>query len=306
MKSCKRACALGFFDGVHLGHGEIIKTAKALGEALDAVPCVLTFDRKPKTVLTGEKEKLISSSACKEKLVSSLFGGVEFMVYPFTEELAALSAEQFIESVLIGQIGAVAAAAGRDYRFGKGALGDIEFLKTKLKAESVDTVLQKGEKVSSTLIRQKLSQGEFDSAVSLLGHPFLLGGQVFHGDGRGHNIGFATLNLPYDENQLYPQRGVYASFTQVGGEIFPSVTNLGNRPTFYDEGVFTNETHLIGASADLYGKDVWVWLCAYLRPERRFDSSSALKAQVDVDISRALNVYNERSALIEKIRRNFK
>lgn len=306
MKSCKRVCALGFFDGVHLGHGEIINTAKVLGEELNAVPCVLTFDRKPKTVLTGVKEKLISTQACKEKLVSSLFAGVEFLVQPFTAELAALSAEEFVDSVLISQVGAVAAAAGSDYRFGKGALGDIELLKTRLHAELVETVLQKGEKVSSTLIRKKLSEGEFDSAVSLLGHPFLLGGRVGHGDGRGHNIGFATLNLPFDEDQLYPQKGVYASFTQVDGEIYPSVTNLGNRPTFYDGGIFTNETHLIGASGELYGKEAWVWLCSYLREERRFDSSEELKSQVDIDISRALNAYNERSELIEKIRRNFK
>ena len=306
MKSCKRVCALGFFDGVHLGHSEIINRARALGEELDAVPCVLTFDRKPKTVLTGVKEKLISTEICKKMLVSSCFEDVEFLVLPFTRELACLSAEEFVESVLVSQIGAVGAAAGRDYRFGKGAAGDIEFLGSKIRTELADTVFDNGEKVSSTLIRQKLSNGEFDTAVSLLGHPFLLGGRVSHGDGRGHNIGFATLNLPFDEGQLYPQNGVYASFTQIDGEIFPSVTNLGNRPTFYDEGQFTNETHLIGASAKLYGKDVWVWLCSYLRSERRFDSPSELKSQVDIDISRALNVYSERSALIEKIRRNSK
>lgn len=306
MKSYNRVCALGFFDGVHLGHGEIINKARAIASEMDCSPCVVTFDRKPKSVITGIKEKLISSQSCKKKLVSSLYDNVEFIVLPFSTEVSMLSAEEFTDSLLISKLGAVAAAAGMDYRFGKGALGNIDFLKSKMRAELVDTVLKDGEKVSSTLIRQKLEEGEFDSAVELLGHPFLLGGNVSHGDGRGHNIGFATLNLPFDADQLYPQNGVYASFTEVDGEIYPSVTNLGNRPTFYDGGEFTNETHLIGASAELYGKDVWVWLCSYLRAERRFDSPEELKEQVDVDISRALDVYKERSALIEKIRRNFK
>ena len=304
MKSNKRVCALGFFDGVHLGHGKIIKEAVSLAASLGAGPAVITFDRRPKSFILGTADRLISPGRAKEKLISLMFPGTELITITFNAGVASLSPEDFVNGLLIGQFGACGAAAGLDHRFGKDALGDINTLSGLIKTSPVPTVELDGVKVSSTNIRAALSAGDFELALAYLGHPFLLCGKVEHGDGRGHNIGFATLNLPYDKAQLYPAEGVYASVAEIDGKLYPGVTNLGHRPTFYDDGIFTNETHLIGCSPDLYSKEVWLWLCGYIRPERRFDSAAELKAQVDEDIAASLKITENCSFFAEILRRN--
>lgn len=303
MRSRKFVCALGFFDGVHMGHGKIIREAENMAKALKVSPAVVTFDVRPKSLVSNTGEKLISPLRLKEKLVSTLFPDVSLVTLPFTPEMAEMEPESFVEHMLKGGCGAVGASAGEDFRFGKNASGDVALLKKLLRTSVVPTVLHGGVKVSSSGVREHIEKGEFDLALDCLGHPFLLGGTVEHGDGRGHNIGFATLNLPFDPTQLYPGNGVYASLAQVGDGFYPAVTNIGRRPTFYSEGRLTNETHIIGSAPGLYGKEVWIWLCGFIRPEKRFGSAEELRARVDADISTALGILEERSVLADRIRR---
>lgn len=297
MSSDKRFCALGFFDGVHLGHAEIMRRAAAGAAANGMTPTVVTFDRRPGKVVNRDNQLLLSPGRAKRKLIDTLFPGTEVVEIPFTEEFASKSPEEFIEGTLKKELNAGGAAAGEDFRFGFGAAGDAALLAKKLILSVVGTVTLDGERVSSTRIRKLFSDGDFAGALKALGHPLLLGGTVEHGDGRGHRIGLATLNLEFDPEQLYPKNGVYASAAEVDGKFFPAVTNLGHRPTFYEDGIFTNETHIIGECPDLYGKTVWVWLCAYLREERRFSSPEELAAQVGEDSRKAMHIFENGGCL---------
>ena len=297
MSSDKRFCALGFFDGVHLGHAEIMRRAAVGAAANNMIPTVVTFDRRPGKVLNCDNQLLLSPGRAKRKLIDTLFPGTDVIEIPFTEDFASKAPEEFIESILKKKLNAAGAAAGEDFRFGRGASGDVAFLSEKMLLSVVGTVTLDGERVSSTGIRKLLAGGDFEGALKALGHPMLLGGTVEHGDGRGHRIGLATLNLKFDPEQLYPKNGVYASAAEVDGKFFPAVTNLGNRPTFYENGIFTNETHIIGKCPDLYGKTVWVWLCAYLRDERRFSSPEELAAQVAADSRKSVSIFENGGSL---------
>ncbi len=227
------AVALGFFDGIHLGHTAVLQ--KALDEAKDKglVPVIMLFDAHPKKLITGKAPPIIMSDK-KKREVLSLMG---FMVVDFSfSETMNYTPNEFIEKILVDGLGARAVSCGFDYHYGKGGKGNAQTLHDELKKRGIktfsqDAVLLDGEKVSSTAIRQLVSQGDIERANIMLGTPFSYDFTVRKGDGLGHTMGFPTINQFFSEDFVVPKYGVYASRVNVDGKWHNAVTNVGTRPT---------------------------------------------------------------------------
>jgi riboflavin kinase / FMN adenylyltransferase len=277
-ESRPRKVAIGTFDGVHLGHREVIRGSDA----------VLTFDPHPLAVIHPEAlPKLITPLSVKRDLIAGL-GVEELVVIPFDREFASRSAESFVEEVLVGQLDAREVAVGENFRFGKGARGDPEFLKARPEFETrvVPLVEVAGETVSSSQIRGLLAAGEVDKAAEFLGGPFLLEGEVIKGDRRGRELGVPTANLVPDDRYACPGHGIYAAWAHG----FPAAVSVGIRPTFETGRGLLIEAHLIGFEGDLYGETLRIAFVERLRGERRFESPDALVAQMQRDIEQAKEV----------------
>lgn len=288
MTDRKKAVALGLFDGVHLGHRAVINAALAQrGNGLS--PAVFTFE--PDCVLrkSGGSSGFIYTKTEKEILLLEEIG-VDDIISPPFGELCGLSGEEFAEEILSRQLRAALVCCGDDFRFGKnascGAQELISFGKRfGFEVEVVGAVEYGGSTVSSSRIRELLLSGDIASANSLLGSSYFISAEVTDGNHIGRTIDFPTINQDFAEGQLVPRYGVYRTFTNVGGRVLPSVTNIGVKPTV--EGVRRPlaETHIIGYSGDLYGKNVDVSFESFIRPETKFGSLDELKAQISADIA---------------------
>jgi riboflavin kinase/FMN adenylyltransferase len=267
--------AIGTFDGVHLGHREVIRGADT----------VLTFDPHPLAVLHPEAlPKLINPLPVKRDLIAGL-GVDELVVIPFDREFASRSAERFVEQVLVAQLNATEVAVGENFRFGKGARGDPAFLGARPEFETrvVPLVEVAGETVSSSHIRGLLAAGEVGKAAEFLGGPFLFEGEVVQGDRRGRELGVPTANLVPDDRYACPGHGVYAAWAHG----YPAAVNVGVRPTFETGRGLLVEAHLIDFDGDLYGQTLRIAFVERLRGERRFDSVESLVEQMHHDVERA-------------------
>jgi riboflavin kinase/FMN adenylyltransferase len=267
----RRSVALGTFDGVHRGHLRVIDAARNAGLRTS----VVTFDPHPRAVLGGGVELLTTLERRLE-----LFGdaGVEdVLVLRFDDELAALSAEEFVEQMLRG-IGAETIAAGETFHFGRGREGDLDLLdRLGFDVRRVPLV----EHVSSSSVRELVRAGEVERAATLLGRPPEVEGIVVRGDGRGRELGFPTANLDIPESLLVPPDGVYAGWA--GGHR--AAVSIGTNPHF--DGVERRvEAHLLDFDDDLYGKRLVVEIWAPIREQRRFDSLEELVAAIDDDVER--------------------
>ena len=267
-----RNVAIGTFDGVHLGHREVIRGADT----------VLTFDPHPLAVIHPEATpKLISTSAVKRDLIASL-GVAEMVVIPFDRGFSEQSAEEFVQDVLIRRLGAERVSVGENFRFGKKAKGTAEFLDSHDEFETrvVPLVEVAGETVSSSHIRGLIAAGDVAAAGQFLGEPFLFEGEVVVGDRRGRELGVPTANLVPDDAYVSPGHGVYAAVA----EGYPTAVNVGVRPTFDSGRGLLVEAHLIGFDGDLYGKQLRIAFLDRLRGEKRFDSVDALVEQMQRDL----------------------
>ena len=285
----KRVLALGFFDGVHIGHGALLRRTRALADRLGAQAAALTFDVPPAQVISGTPVALISAPDDRARLMRQLYGMDEVLVRHFDRELMHLSWQDYIERLLLGELGAVHVVCGADHRFGFRGEGTAERLRDFCAAHGVgcdiiEKVVLDGAAVSSTRIRALLLAGDLDAARRLLGHAQLLSGVVAHGAHRGGPIGFPTANLPFPAGVLVPPRGVYCAQAQLaGGSLFPAVVNIGVHPTAGSLPAPILEAHLCGFDGDLYGQPLAVWLYHFLRPEQTFSSMDALAAQIAAD-----------------------
>lgn len=223
----KRVCALGFFDGVHLGHAEIIRKAIGIAKERGISPAVVTFDNKPKNMAGATR--LLNDAETKKDMIRTLFGDIEIIELKFTDKLKNTSAADFTARCLIEKLGAVCAVVGENFRFGKGAEGTPETLEKALDTAVVKTVAVAGETVSSTAIRALISEGNIEKANLFLGHPHVVSGRVSHGDARGRKLGIATLNLRMPEGIVRPKAGVYVTRTLIEGVRYGSITNFGAR-----------------------------------------------------------------------------
>jgi riboflavin kinase/FMN adenylyltransferase len=273
-----RDVAIGTFDGVHLGHREVIRGADT----------VLTFDPHPLSVIHPEATpKLISPLPVKRDLIASL-GVAEMVVIPFDRGFSEQSSDEFVRDVLIERLGAARVSVGENFRFGKGAQGTAEFLRSHDEFETrvVPLVEVAGETVSSSHIRGLIAAGDVAAAAEFLGEPFLFEGEVVSGDRRGRELGVPTANLVPDDAYVAPGHGVYAA----AADGYPTAVNVGVRPTFDSGRGLLVEAHLIGFEGDLYGKQLRIAFLERMRGEKRFDSVEALVEQMQADLVEAQKV----------------
>ncbi len=295
----KRVVALGFFDGVHLGHGALLRRAVERAGALDAVPAACTFDPHPAAVITHQDMPLLTTPEDRAALMEELYGIREVRVVAFDEHMMTMPWADFVSGFLIKELNACHLVAGSDYRFGYQGEGTAEKLQglcreLGLGCDIIDEVRLDGERVSSTRIRKLVEAGEMDGACRLLGHPYLLQGEVAHGKGLGSRLGFPTANLSVDPRRLLPAYGVYAGQMRLGRERFPCAANIGVRPTVRDGGGVSVEAFLLDFDGDLYGKKARLELFHRLRGERAFGSLEALRCQVQADARAARAYFGQR------------
>lgn len=284
--------AIGNFDGVHRGHQAVIETAREEAERLRVPAAVLTFTPHPRRFFRPDQPPfLLTRLRTKLRLVSELGLDLVYLLR-FDPALAALTAESFVDQVLVGALGIRHAAVGYDFVFGKGRGGDPAFLRRRLAAAGVTTtiVAPVGRATvpvfSSTAVRDALEAGAPRDAAAILGRPFAIEGRVAHGDRRGRQIGFPTANLWLAE-YVRPRMGVYAICARLDTRIIPGVANLGLRPTFGGDKEPRLEVHLFDLDEDLYGRRLRVDLIDFIRPEQRFDGLDSLKAQIARDAATA-------------------
>jgi riboflavin kinase / FMN adenylyltransferase len=273
-----RHVAIGTFDGVHRGHQAVIEGADT----------VLTFDPHPLEVIhPAALPKLIMPFAVKRDVIEGL-GVRELVVIPFDREFATLSAEGFIERVLIERLGAARVSVGENFRFGAKAKGDPGMLAARPEFETrvVPLVEVDGETVSSTRIRALVAAGDMEGAQHCLGAPFMVEGNVVAGDQRGRELGFPTANIVPDDRLAIPGHGVYAAFANG----VPAAVNVGVRPTFDSGRGVLIETYLIDRDEDLYGSTLRVAFVERLRGEKRFAGVEELITQMRIDVEDAKRV----------------
>ena len=287
MKS--RVIALGFFDGVHLGHAALLQRTVEEARARGVSPAVFTFSRPPKEVVTGIPCPLINSPEDRADLVRRLFGISDVIMVPFDEAMMTTPWQDFVTEILVRRYHAVHLVAGEDHCFGHKNLGTAALLEEKcrelgLGCHIIPEVEVDGITVSSTYIRRLVELGQVERAALFLGHPHVLSQTVRHGRRIGHTIGIPTVNLTAPPHVLVPSHGVYATRVILpDGTWRPGVTNVGTRPTVNHGMDVTVETWLLDFDGDLYDQTIRVEFCRRLRDEVRFDSLDALKQQILVD-----------------------
>jgi riboflavin kinase / FMN adenylyltransferase len=274
-----RHVAIGTFDGVHLGHREVIRDADT----------VLTFDPHPLAVIRPEAlPKLLTTPSVKYDITAGL-GVDEIVVIPFDRDFMSKTAEQFVEEVLVDKLQAELVSVGENFRFGKCARGDHGFLASRDEFETrvVPLVEVEGETVSSSHIRGLIAAGEVEKAARFLGGPFLLEGEVVHGDRRGGpELGMPTANIVPDDRYVSPGHGVYAAWAHG----HPAAVNVGVRPMFETGRGLLVEAYLMDFDGDLYGQTLRIAFLERMRGEKRFDSVDELVAQMHHDVDEARQI----------------
>ena len=292
----KTVIALGFFDGVHIGHGELLKMAVRRAQEKNCRSAAFTFDRSPREFVTGQSVPLLTTSEQRAEIIRGQYGVQDVFVEPFDRSMMTMPWENFLSDLLVGKYHAVHLVAGHDYRFGHRNEGDVEKLRAYCAAHGlgcdvIPRVEKDGVTVSSSHIRSLLEEGDAARAAEVLGHFFSMEGTVRHGDGIGRKRLFPTANLIPEEHLLVPKRGVYATRAHLpGGETRVGVTNVGVRPTVSEKNSVTVETYLVDYEGDLYGKPLRLDFCAYLRPERRFSSTQELHDMIARNAEEAKNI----------------
>jgi riboflavin kinase/FMN adenylyltransferase len=287
---------LGVFDGLHLGHQQIMQTVVESAAATDSVPTVITFDPHPRAVLHPENAPPLLQTLDQRLANFEVLGIKQTIVIRFDKEFAGIDAETFLRDIVHERLQARAVFLGRGFFFGKNRGGNIELLREMSRrlgfaADEVDEVRLRGTRISSSKIRQLLADGKVNLARRMLGRPYGVEGQIIHGLQRGRTIGFPTANL-HPHNRVIPRFGVYATATLIDGRWRRSITNVGIRPTFDDDQNPSIESYVFDFDGDLYGDVLRVRFLHRLRDERKFNGIDELKAQIERDTQRALDYFS--------------
>ncbi|MEY4168840.1 MAG: hypothetical protein RIR52_2664 [Acidobacteriota bacterium] len=294
---------LGVFDGLHLGHQQIVRRVVERAAAIGAIPTVVTFDPHTRSIVRPESAPPLLQTFAQKMEGLRILGIQQVLVIDFTPELAQLAAEEFIARYLAAAIDSREVYLGEGFAFGHQRRGTFELLQVESRrhgflAEEVPEVQLRGHRISSTLIRQLLQSGRVNLARRMLGRPYGIEGMVVRGEGLGSRLLYPTANLAVD-NRVIPSDGVYVTLSLVGGTWHRSVTNVGKRPTVSDDGISKIEAHLIDFDRDIYDQNVRLRFLHRIRGERKFSGLDELKAQISRDRNLAIS-YFERTP----IRRN--
>ncbi len=291
------AVALGLFDGVHLGHRRVLELVLAQREN-GMKPSVFTFATESVGVKHDAALDYLYPTTQKCRILQDC--GMEWISHHPFAEVCDMEGEEFVRNILVDRFSAAYVCCGRDFRFGRKAAWNVQDLRKfgenyGFAVQTVDDVCVDGKTVSSSRIRELLHNGEVSRAQVLLGAPYTIELAVVHGAQLGRTIGFPTMNQVFAQGQLVPKFGVYASRTLLDGTVYPSITNVGRKPTVQYDGRPLAETYVIGAKGDFYGKTIPVSLLQFIRSEQKFDSLEALTAQMqrDLEIARTYGVQSE-------------
>ena len=285
MDSEPRVIALGFFDGVHLGHGALLRRVGEVAREKGLVPSGFTFDAHPGSRITGAVTPLINSPADRAGLMQRLYGIRDIIVAHF-DSMMRMDWRAFVTDYLVQEHHTAHIVAGHDFHFGYKGEGNPQRLAELCKVlgvgcDIIPKVEMDGITISSTYIRTLVAQGEMDRAVTFLGHPYVMSDQVGHGKRLGSSQGFPTVNLRFRPGVLIPAHGVYACKAVLeNGETYLAVTNVGVRPKVDEDGAVNVEGFLLDFDGDLYGQTVHMEFYHRLRPERKFPSVAELKEEI--------------------------
>ncbi|WP_026692445.1 bifunctional riboflavin kinase/FAD synthetase [Peribacillus kribbensis] len=290
--------ALGFFDGVHLGHRKVINTAKAKAEELSLPVSVMTFDPHPSEVL-GKKNKVVKYiTPLKTKIEIMRELGIDYLfIVHFTEEFAKLLPQEFVDQYLIG-LNVKHVVAGFDYTYGKLGKGTMETMpfhsRDQFDSTTVEKLSDNQEKVSSTKIRELMKNGQTEELSRILGRFYTADGTVIHGEKRGRQLGFPTANIALEEPFVYPATGVYAVRIQVDSKWHSGVCNVGYKPTFHEEKPENPnvEVHIFDFNDTIYGNEVKIEWHRRLRSEKKFSGLDELVAQISRDKDEAREYFS--------------
>ncbi len=288
--------AVGNFDGVHTGHQAIFRETVSSAEDIDADGLMLTFSRHPAaTIMPDNKPRVIMNVADRLRIASGL-GMNAALVLPFDRQIASMTPEQFVDEVLVDTLSVSAVVAGQGWRFGKDRAGDVDLLSALgrergFSVYSVPSVSIEGLVVSSTRIRDALSDGDVEGAIDLLGRPHFVRGTVIEGQGRGQGLGFPTVNLDCDD-VILPANGVYGAAFSFEGRSGPAAVNVGTRPTF-GGGPLTVEAYLFEFEGKLYGSEVTLFFLSRLRDEVTFEDEHSLRTQISEDVKSAVEIFSQ-------------
>jgi len=289
--------ALGFFDGVHLGHGALLNACRHMADSLGCKAGAVTFTQHPASLISGNPTPLINTLDDRKALMRSQYQMDTVVELPFDEALMKMPWQEFLEMLLDGYH-ASGLVCGYDFRFGYRGEGNAEKLQKACEGKGIpcEVVPEQrldGIAVSSTHIRSLLESGQMEQAVRFLGHPHVLTGTVVSGQHLGRTIGVPTANLVLPENLAKPKYGVYACRVTVEGQSYPAVTNVGTRPTVGGRNV-TVEAWLLDFTGDLYGKKLTVEFYSFLRPEMKFPSLAALQEEIQKNARMAREIFAKR------------
>jgi riboflavin kinase/FMN adenylyltransferase len=291
--------SIGSFDGVHIGHQAVLTHVVERARAMDVAAVAMTFDPHPvKLLRPADAPRLLTTLEQRLALIAQT--GIETaLVVPFTHRLARMSAADFVRDVLVDRLAVREVYIGDNFRFGADRGGDVGLLTSMgaelgFEAAAAPIVEAEGGVVSSTRVRQAVADGRVEEAVALLGRSVYIDGLVLEGKRLGRTLGFPTLNIEV-ENELHPSNGVYVTAVHIPSftRTFPAVTNIGVRPTVYQNSLTTIESHLLDFTADVYQEQVRLLFLERVREERRFESTLDLMAQIRRDVGQARDFFDD-------------
>lgn len=292
----KTIYALGFFDGVHIGHGALLETCREVAHEGGWRSGVVTFSSHPDTLVLGQTPRLLNTAEDRERLLRH-FGMDTVVTLPFDAEMRDCPWQEFLE-LLHRDYDAAGFVCGADFRFGAKGAGNAGRLAVYCRGSSLPWAVVPeqtldGIRISSTHIRGLIENGEMSTAVKFLGHPHILTGQVIHGRHLGSTLGIPTANLRLPQELAVPKFGVYACRCVIDGKTYPAVTNVGTRPTVNGKNI-TVEPWILDYEGDLYGREIMLEFHQFLRPERKFPDLVALKSEIVRNAGQTRAFFQER------------
>ncbi|MFI3115983.1 MAG: bifunctional riboflavin kinase/FAD synthetase [Clostridia bacterium] len=294
----KRVIAVGFFDGVHKGHKALTDKVLEKAKEKNCISTVFTFSKHPDTVVLKKEIPMLCSIDAREDHIKQYSGVDEVIFWDFNEEHAKIIWDTFVKDVLINEFNACHIVTGADFIFGYKGCGNAEKLEKlcmeqNIGYDKIDEVFIENERVSSTNIRKFIEKGDIKKANHLLGHNFLVSGEVKHGRKIGRTIGVRTINLDFPKNMQKPANGVYVSCVTIDEKKYKAVTNVGTVPTFLEDENIVVEAHILDFDEDVYGKIATVEFLDFLRYEKKFADIDDLKNTINENINQTIEYFKE-------------